>query len=63
MLMTELCTGQTLTIDDTVIKMVKCSERKGGSVRLAIDAHESVKISFEKQDANHKNKTARGISK
>ena len=62
MLMTELRTGQSLTIDGTVIKMVKYSECKGGSVRLAIDADDAVKITFEKKDSTH-NKHARGMKK
>lgn len=62
MLMTELRLGQSLTIDDTVVKMVQFNTCKGGSVRLAIDANDDVKIKFEKKDSTH-NKHARGMKK
>jgi len=59
MLMTELRLGQTLTIDDTIVKMVSY---KSGRVKLAIDASDNVKIRYEKKDTTHNN-NARGISK
>lgn len=59
MLMTELRLGQTLTIDDTVVKMVSY---KGGRVKLAIDVSDGVKIRYEKKDTTH-NDNARGIKK
>jgi len=61
MLMTELRLGQSLTIGGTVVKMVQFNNCKGGSVRLAIDADDDVKIEFEKKDSTHNN-LARGIN-
>lgn len=60
MLMTELHLGKSLTIGGAVVTMVKLNTCKGGSVRLAIDASDDVKIEFEKKESTHNN-TARGI--
>lgn len=59
MLMTELRLGQSLTIDGTIVKMVKFNSCKGGSVRLAIDADDRVKIEFEKKESTHNNTSKR----